>query len=118
MDSRRFGGASRVDSRRFGGASRVDSRRFGGASRVETVTASGFHGSITGTSSHSDMICNCDKIKVISIVIRLNSIDIIINLYFNIPLKALKVKARSESFLAVSYGYIIIIADNYLQQSQ
>ena len=51
-----------MDSRRFGGVSRVDSRRFGGVSRVETVRESGFHGRITGTSSHSDMICNCDKI--------------------------------------------------------
>ena len=32
--------------------------RFDGASRVETVRASHFHGRITGTSSHSDMICN------------------------------------------------------------
>ena len=72
---RRFGGASRVIVMRFGGASRVNIRRFGGASRVKSARASGFHGRITGTSSHSDMICNCDKINVISIVIRSNSID-------------------------------------------
>ena len=42
---------------------------------METVRGSGFHGRITGTSSHSDMICNCDKINIISILIRSNSID-------------------------------------------
>ena len=71
----RFGGASRGIVMRFGGASRGIVMRFDGASRVETVRASGFHGRITGTSSHSDIICNCDKINVISIVIRSNSID-------------------------------------------
>ena len=29
---------------------------------MEIARGSGFHGSITDTSSHSDMICNCGKL--------------------------------------------------------
>ena len=66
---------------------------------METVRGSGFHGRITGTSSHSDMICNCDKINVISILISINIYLGIINLYLHTS-NALKVKAQSESLLS------------------